>query len=323
MLKDIIKQNLLDDLGFTKLDSNVLNIEEIQMLKSLISDSKARNSTLSGFDVGLELANKSIVENINLKIVEIVLPKLLPHLLNCEMFIASHLGKDSNINSIVLPHQDWTFIEDEENNYSFSCWIPLSDVDFNNGCMGFIKRTHKIFNDKRASPAALIPQSINEHLFTLMPFIETIYMKAGECLIFNNKTLHASLPNIKKEYRDAVAIVFTKTGTNFRHFYLKPGTSDTLLEYEINKDFFLKYDNKILLEMYNNNRYIDDYQLIREVKYKPKEYTKNEIVRVVKEAGNIFNKDIENLLRSNYTNNRLSTKIFKFSTAIRNIFSFK
>ena len=75
------------------------------------------------------------------------------------------------------------------------CWIPLCDVDIENGAIGFIPKSHKLYNYKRAFPfpASYTPIVSNE--LELMNYLEILDMKAGEMVFFNNLTVHGSFAN--------------------------------------------------------------------------------------------------------------------------------
>lgn len=294
--------------GYLKFENAYLDDNDINELKIFFKNSGIMQSNPIGFNVSLEHANKILVKQMMEKIHSIVLPKINKLFKNYQAFIATYLGKESNKQGIVLPHQDWTFVEDESINYSFSCWIPLVDVNLQNGCMGFIKGTQNIFKGIRASPASKIVSPLSTHLFSLLPFLNLIEMKAGELLIFNNKVFHASLPNLMNEYRDAIAIVFTHKDLKLRHYYLKPGTKDILFKYSVDTSFFSKYDDKILLKMYENNEIIKDYLLLDEVDFIPENISYQNLESKIISMGNKYDEDLFNYFNKLYYNKNKSLK---------------
>ena len=112
-----------------------------------------------------------------------------------------------------------------------------------NGCIGVIKGSHKFFDSVRPSPSPQVEAPLKNHMYTIFPYLQLLEMKAGEALFFDNRTFHASPPNTTDIPRVAVGLGFTQKAAEIRHYNLKPGTTDTLLKYKIDADFFLKFEN--------------------------------------------------------------------------------
>ncbi len=148
-------------------------------------------------------------------------------------------------------------------------------------------------------------------------------MKAGEILLFNNKTLHASLPNMSGKYRDAIAIVLTKCNTNFRHYYLKPDTKDTLLEYDITVDFFTKYDDKILCKMYEVGKIISDYPLISEKKICPENYSREQLLDKMSSIEATYNRELHDYLNLLYKHEIKPSKVSETFRYLKKLLSIK
>ena len=113
---------------------------------------------------------------------------------------------------------DWNFV-DENQFCSATVWTALVDVTEQNGALGVIRGSHTIFNHKRSSPSPQSKSPLSDHVFTLFPFVEIIEMKAGESLIFNNRLIHASPPNLSNQARIAVGIGITHSEAQLNHFY--------------------------------------------------------------------------------------------------------
>ncbi|MBK8352120.1 MAG: phytanoyl-CoA dioxygenase family protein [Saprospirales bacterium] len=92
-------------------------------------------------------------------------------------------------------------------------------------------------------------------------------MKAGEAILFNYKTVHASMPNLSNEPRIAISLWVAEKNSKYFTNYLKPGTTNKLLKYEIDRAFYVKFSDKILSEMYNANKFLEDYKLVQEDNY--------------------------------------------------------
>ncbi|MBK7638818.1 MAG: phytanoyl-CoA dioxygenase family protein [Bacteroidetes bacterium] len=288
LFKDENQQQFFEKNGFIKIP--VLEEKEIEQLKNYLFDSGIKKENDYGFYVAMDHDNKELVAQMMEKICTVALPKLTPHLKDYQLITASYVIKDPNPKGVVPPHQDWTFVEDETKHCSVTCWIALVDTDMDNGCMGVIKGSHKFFNSVRPSPSPQVPSPLAKHMFSLFPYFELLPMKAGEALIFDNRTFHSSPPNITAAPRLAVGLSFTQKEAELRHYFLKPDTKDVLLKYKIDQQFFMKYDNGKLAKMYDAGQKIEDYELMEEVKFQWEDLSKEQMKTRVLAAGNEYNK---------------------------------
>lgn len=76
-------------------------------------------------------------------------------------------------------------------------------------------------------------------------------MKAGESLIFDNRLIHASPPNLSDAPRIAVGIGITQAEAQLKHFYQNP-SSGKLEEYNVDKTFYTWFNNKRLSDFFDN-----------------------------------------------------------------------
>jgi ectoine hydroxylase-related dioxygenase (phytanoyl-CoA dioxygenase family) len=134
------------------------------------------------------------------------LPKALPHYFNARVIAGSYVVKEHNLQCIVPPHQDWSFVDNEGEYCSVTCWIPLVDTTLENGAMGVIKGSHVMLGNIRSSPSPQVPTPLMDHQFTIFPYLEMIEMKAGEALVFDHRTFHASTPNTTNQPRVAIRL---------------------------------------------------------------------------------------------------------------------
>ena len=271
-----------------------LNQDDISRLIELYSELGLKDEKGYGFHVGMDNKDKSLVDKMVSTIKEIALPKIQEYLHDTQVFTASFVIKEPNPTGVVPPHQDWSFVENEVDHCSVTCWIPLQDVNMDNGCMGVIKGSNHFFESYSPSPSPQVETPLKKHMFTIFPFLELIEMKAGEALIFNNKTIHASPPNITNQTRLAVGLGFTQKEAEIRHYYLKPGTQDTLLKYKITPDFFLKYDNAQLSELYDKGEVINGVGEPEEIPYVFEDLDAPEFTKLIQESGNQYNSVLVN-----------------------------
>jgi ectoine hydroxylase-related dioxygenase (phytanoyl-CoA dioxygenase family) len=287
LFKKAEDQAHFDKNGFVKIP--VLAQSEIEELLNFYKELGLKDEKGYGFHVGMDNRDKDLVRSMVEKVKILVKPRVEEKLLETQMFTASFVIKESNPQGVVPPHQDWSFVEDEKRHCSVSCWIPLQDVNMENGCIGAIRGSHRFFDSVRPSPSPQVATPLKNHMYTIFPYLELLEMKAGEALFFDNRTFHASPPNTTDAPRIAVGLGFTQKSAEIRHYTLKPGTTDTLLKYKIDADFFLKYDNASLSRMYDANERIEGYELLGEMPYEWQDLTDNELRKLMTDAGNEFN----------------------------------
>lgn len=289
IFKDAERQQFFEREGYAVFP--LLNKEEVAELKSYYESLHLKDEKGFGFHVSMDNGDKEMCRKTREKIWGIALPRLSEHLKDFKPFVSSFVVKEVNPKGVVPAHQDWSFVDREEDGYSsITCWIALVDTNLDNGGMGVIRGSHKFMQNHRPSPSPQCPVPLSEHMFSIFPYLHTIDVKAGEVLMFDNRTFHASPPNTSEGVRLAAGVGVTQAGANLVHYYMKPdGTFKTMLRYSVDEDFFLKYENATLSKIYDEGKVIEGYGEPVEVPYEFTKYTTDELIEVIKAAGNEYN----------------------------------
>lgn len=300
LFKETKYQDLFDQNGFLRLP--LLDKKEIEDLTAYYHNLAIEDEKGFGFHVSMDSVGEDKGRVIRDYIWSIIVPKLNKHLVNYKPYVASYVVKEINPKGIVPAHQDWSFVDNEPEGFSsITCWIPLLDTSLENGCIGVINGSHHFFNNFRPSPSPQTPVPLSDHMFSVFPYLNTVQMKAGEVLLFDNRTFHASLPNTSSNVRLAVGVGITQLDSTLVHYYLKPdGLKNTLMKYKVDEDFFLKYNNARLSNMYTNNETIQDYEYLGEVPYQFDNLSSNELIEIIKSAGNEYNEPMCEKLKTLY-----------------------
>lgn len=269
----------------------LLDEAEVEDLKQYYETLELKDENGFGFHVSMDQKKEGLSQQIREKIWSVILPKLSTHLVDFKPFVASYVVKESNPKGVVPAHQDWSFSDKEEDGYcSITCWTALVDTSIDNGGMGVIRGSHKLMQNHRPSPSPQTPVPLSEHMFSIFPYLKTLDMKAGEVLFFDNRTFHASPPNTTSGIRLAAGVGITQKDAQLVHYTLKPdGNKNTLLKYKVDEEFFLKYNNARLAKMYDAGETIQDYELIGEEAYHFSNYSSDELIALIKQAGNEYN----------------------------------
>lgn len=292
LFRDPEIQQFFNQYGYARI--KMLDEQDVKELFDFYHSQNLSDHSGYGFNMSIEDEDKEKVANIRKKIFEIALPKALPYLIdNAKVIAGSFVVKEKNPQGVVPPHQDWSFVENEGENYSVTCWIPLVPTNMQNGYMGVIKGSHLIYENVRPSPSPQVPTPLMNHLFTIFPYLEMYEMQPGEALIFDHRTFHASTPNLTDNPRVAIGLGFTQGDSQLRHYNMKQnGKMDTLQVYEADEEFSVIYDNSRLSKMFDKGEKIEGYKLLREQPYTYPNPTSEELLEQIKAAGNTFNVEL-------------------------------
>ncbi len=110
-------------------------------------------------------------------------------------------------------HQDSAYMPNTENDTHLTVWIPLVDVQTEDGALQFLPGSHttglqsyhRVEGEAFAVP--ILPPTLSQN------DIDTLEMKMGDLLVFNNLVFHRSLVNHNDSIRWSVDFRFSRTGT--------------------------------------------------------------------------------------------------------------
>lgn len=111
-------------------------------------------------------------------------------------------------------HQDSAYMPETENDTHLTVWLPLVDVKLENGPLQFLPGSHKLglqtyhrVPGEAFAVPVLSPTSSDTD-------IDTLEMKKGDLLVFNNLVFHRSLVNHSNSIRWSTDFRFSRTGTS-------------------------------------------------------------------------------------------------------------
>lgn len=290
--------------GFVKIP--LLNENEVEDLRNYYLSIKHEHIGDYGFHVSLDSSDGKYITDVFEKLFSVLVPKLNPLLQDYKPFTASYVIKEAGLQNIVPPHQDWSFV-DETKFSSATVWIPLMNVNKNNGALSLIKGSHKLFNEPRTSPSPQAKSVLSNHLFDIFPYVEVIDMLAGEALIFNNRTVHASPPNISGITRMGVGIGITQKDAQLLHYYQTP--ANTVNVYKVDESFFKTYNNAKLSKLYNENVAPQGYEVAKTYTKNVPNYSKEEITKLITSIKGVsFNAELMTELAGMYNYNLNGTQ---------------
>jgi hypothetical protein len=157
-------------------------------------------------------------------------------------------------------HRDWSMTSNADD-VALNCWCALGDVDERNGCLKVVPGSYALVPNIEAPGQrpffAGYREALKEHSVT-------VPLRAGEAVIFDNRTLHGSGANSTPELRAAVSAAFiprsaraviylpdTDAG-NQRYRVVEPGVR--LDRYDCRRAGGLRHGAKTIGFVRNDNR---------------------------------------------------------------------
>lgn len=152
----------------------------------------------------------------------------------------------SVINSFIVkvpgPQSEFTLHQDstglDEMQYSpLSIWIPLQDTNLENGTLCLVPKSHRYFHPYRGISFA----SPFHHFEDLMrTYLVPLELKAGDIVMFDNRTVHYSHLNKSKADRVVVMSGLFPKEAKIEMCYRDESNPDSPIEiYEMEEDFLL------------------------------------------------------------------------------------
>lgn len=137
------------------------------------------------------------------------------------------------------PHQDAPVIDETKENGLF-VWIPLCDIDKNNGAVMVLPGSHIWGNHQRSLN---VPWVFEKHTKLLWKYMQPIYINKGDVLIWDTAMIHASLPNLSNNIR--VALTTTLLPKNFKmveYFKDKTTPKGKIEKYQVERSYWESED---------------------------------------------------------------------------------
>lgn len=240
--KKLAYQLLLD--GVVKIP--FLTTEEVDSINLFYDDMHNNADPPTMYDgIHMTIWNSDLNYKLKIKnrIKSIVTPAFERNFENYRTLTEQFIVKKPGLETTFHIHQDWSIV-DENKFFSLNFWIPLHDVDENNGAMWIVKGSHNI--NQKIRGAGVIYPDYRPLLEDLKPLATSYDMKAGEALIFYHSTLHGSPFNKSNSVRKVVQVALLHRDTPLQIYFQK----DSLSPLEIHKpedDFSYNY-NEIRIE---------------------------------------------------------------------------
>jgi ectoine hydroxylase-related dioxygenase (phytanoyl-CoA dioxygenase family) len=296
LFRDDARQREFDERGFVVLD--LIGPDVVSELTAFHDRLQHAPTPAGGFQVSLDNADPTFVREVSETLMRTVGPAVERYLMDHQIFTASFVTKSTSPLGVVPPHQDWTFV-DESTHWSATVWCPLIDVTLANGALGLVAGSHRLYDHVRPSPSPQYRPPFSRQLYDLGPYLTVPPLQAGQAVMFDNRTLHASPPNTTGRTRVAFGLGVTHREATLRHYYLLPNQPTPLVEgFEVDREFFWRYNNARLSELHARGERPRDLSSLGTFALVHREYSTPDLVAAVRAAGNRPDAAIEQALVS-------------------------
>jgi len=134
----------------------------------------------------------------------ILAERLAAIVLNYRFLTGAVIVKRAGADALPI-HRDWTMTADPRQT-TLNCWCALADVDERNGALALLPGSHEVLAGN--IEGAGIPPFFGAYGEGLKGLSQTIFLRAGEAVIFDYRMLHWSHANRSTQPRPAIAGAF-------------------------------------------------------------------------------------------------------------------
>jgi hypothetical protein len=234
-MQQILKDSALDEALLTQgfVVVPFLDSRQVQELLHFFEDN--HQSAIPGFYATAHCTDIAFRKKMNAQIQTVFAPSIENYFQQCRPLGGSYIVKSSTQEERLHPHQDWSIV-DETQHRSFNIWVPLVDLNPQNGAIRVLPGSHMWLENYRGPQ---IQDSLFESNELIWQHMTTLQMKAGEALIYDHRLYHASYPNQTDDLR--IATVFGIIPENAALFYYY-GNENSVDVYQSNLEFFMEGD---------------------------------------------------------------------------------
>lgn len=245
---DVLNKCFLND-GFIVLYNFFNEIEISNLTEIYLNNLPNCNKT---FYTTQWITDREYKKGIYSLINSVINEKMLQLFKNYRSVYSYFMVKHPNDKTFSHIHQDWSII-DESQYIGINSWIPLIDVNSNNGAISVFPKSHKKYIKPRGSNIELDYYSNYQALEKEKNI--TLSLKKGDLLLFDNRLLHATCNNKSDKTRVAVGNIIIPNNASITHYY----TKDKQIYKASLKDNFLMdfcFGDDILNHIKNNHETI-------------------------------------------------------------------
>jgi Phytanoyl-CoA dioxygenase (PhyH) len=162
--------------------------------------------------------SKEVTSQVSESILQTLAPELTSLFENYAAPVASFMSKNPNELGVCDLHRDFSILDETKFEYR-NVWIPLIDITLQNGALYALAGSHTKFN----YPLPMFCKWPYAHLQDeLFKQVEVFTVKAGDLVVYADRTLHGSFLNKSQEPRPVVHLGALPSDYELAYYYLSP-----------------------------------------------------------------------------------------------------
>lgn len=226
------RQAEFDQNGFVKF--RMFSPAQVKRLHDFYLQTQPAHETIidkKKFHATNDTDNEALIADADRFIKDVMFEEIDKHFYNYQTIAASYLVKQPDEQSVLGPHQDLKFV-DEQNAYSFNIWVATESTNKTNGGLRFLKASHNFHQTVRPLPNYPWKYRGLEDIIEL--YLTDIETSVGDCVVLNHACIHASYPNKSNHIRVAAILALMPLNSKIVHYFLPDGKPQNKVEeYEI------------------------------------------------------------------------------------------
>lgn len=235
VFKELYLQQQLNDEGFVIVD--FLNAKEVLNLLNLHNNKHSED--IKGFYTSTFSKDVDYRKEVDSAIQLTMQRGLEYYFENYRVHCGSFIIKAPDEKSELKLHQDMTLV-DESKYTGINIWIPLIDLNTENGAIEILPKSHRIFKTYRGASLPDIYDGVENLVHQLL---QPCYLKAGQAIIFDQSIIHFSPANTSKAARPVINTFITHKDAGIRICYWDKIKKNEIEIFEQASDFMVNFQN--------------------------------------------------------------------------------
>lgn len=237
---------------------DLLNEELIHQMTAIFQEYHAEQP--DGFYATTHLEDKEKRKEISDRVQNLIANLIESKFENIHLLGGAFISKAPGEKGILPLHQDWNLV-DETQARSYNLWIPLVDVNEENGAMRILPKSHMkqtTFRGPNVAPVLYqISHEVDRHMFSLN-------MKCGEAVLYDHALWHSSPENQTDQLRLAIVFGVVPKDAELNYYHQN---GEMVEEYQSYPNFFFENDRdsgplglKLLRSFHHPNKQLSPHE---------------------------------------------------------------
>lgn len=227
-------ENELNREGYTIVD--LLSTSELKLFQDHYAQHFGGIDKLPGKFTTLQHTDSSTKLTIHQFISANVQPALNRYFSNYNIPVSQYYTKKALTSGDIDLHADSTLLLNHQLEPHYAIWVPLVDVNEQNGCLTVIPKSHSM---QQTIYGGSFSGCHEKHREWLRQFEVPVRLKAGQAIVFDNNLLHNSTANLTLNDRICFTFRMIHTSSDLYSFICEDKEINSLSVYLENENYYM------------------------------------------------------------------------------------